>query len=73
MFSERYGVPYNDAVMIKEKISQQILSDLLGVNRITVNRIIKILKDAGLLFQINGYYCICDVKKLKQHMDSLDV
>jgi len=50
MFADRYGVPYDGTIIIKEKINQQILSDLLGVNRITVNRIIKILKDSGLAF-----------------------
>jgi CRP/FNR family transcriptional regulator len=72
MFADRYGVPCNGKILIKEKINQQILSDILGVNRITVNRIIKILKDSGLLLQINGYYCICDVKKLRQYMDCLE-
>jgi CRP/FNR family transcriptional regulator len=70
MFADRYGVPDNGTVIIKEKINQQILSDLLGVNRITVNRIIKILKDSGLLLQTNGYYCISDMEKLRQYMDN---
>jgi CRP/FNR family transcriptional regulator len=72
MFADRYGVPYNGTIIIKEKINQQILSDLLGVNRITVNRIIKTLKDSDLLSQINGYYCILDTNKLRQHMDHLE-
>jgi CRP/FNR family transcriptional regulator len=69
MFAGRYGVPHDGKIVIKEKINQQILSDLLGVNRITVNRIIKTLKDLKLLSQINGYYCICGEQKLRQYMD----
>jgi CRP/FNR family transcriptional regulator len=72
MFAERYGVPYDGKIMIREKVSQQTLSDLLGVNRITVNRIIKKLRDLELILQINGYYCIQDTKKLRRHMDYID-
>jgi CRP/FNR family transcriptional regulator len=73
LFAGRYGVPHEGKIMIKEKISQQIVSDLLGVNRITVNRIIKTLKNEGLLSQINGYYCISDEKKLRQYMNVMNV
>jgi CRP/FNR family transcriptional regulator len=73
VFSDRYGVPCdNKKIIIKEKISQQILSNLLGVNRITITRIIKTLKDLGLIEQINGYYCVTDTDKMKQHLDFLD-
>jgi CRP/FNR family transcriptional regulator len=58
--------------MIAEKVSQQTLSDLLGVNRITVNRSIKKLKDMGLILQINGFYCISDMEKLRRHMDYIE-
>jgi CRP/FNR family transcriptional regulator len=71
-FAENYGVPYEGKTLIKEKISQQILSDILGVNRITINRIIKKLKDMDLIVQINSYYCIYNTEKLKKHMDYLD-
>jgi CRP/FNR family transcriptional regulator len=74
IFSDRYGVHYDNdkRIIIKEKISQQILSNLLGVNRITITRIIKKLKDIGLIEQINGCYCITDTEKMKQHLDYLD-
>jgi CRP/FNR family transcriptional regulator len=72
MFAENYGIPYEDKILIKEKLSQKILSDILGVNRITVNRIIKKLKDIDLIVQINNYYCIYDTERLKRHMDYLD-
>jgi CRP/FNR family transcriptional regulator len=73
IFADRYGSPYDEKkTLIKEKVSQQLLSNILGVNRITITRIIKTLKDLGLIEQINGYYCISDVKKMKQHLDFLD-
>jgi CRP/FNR family transcriptional regulator len=72
MFVERYGVPYDGKIMIREKVSQQVLSDLLGVNRITVNRIVKKLRDMELILQVNGYYCIYDEERLRRHMDYID-
>lgn len=71
MFADRYGVPYDGKVLIKEKISQQLLSNLLGINRVTAVRAIKELKDMSLIEQVNGYYCIRDMEKLKRHQDRL--
>jgi len=72
IFAERFGEPYDGKVMIKEKISQQMLSNLLGISRITTVRIIKDLKELWLIELINGYYCIRDVDKLRQHLDYLE-
>jgi CRP/FNR family transcriptional regulator len=72
MFADKYGVPYDGKIMILEKVSQQTLSDLLGVNRITVNRSMKKLRDIDLISQINGYYCIHDMEKLRRHMDYIE-
>lgn len=71
IFAERYGVPYDGKVLIKEKISQQLLSNLLGINRVTAVRAIKDLKEMALVEQINGYYCIRDIERLKRHQDRL--
>jgi CRP/FNR family transcriptional regulator len=71
-FAENFGVPYEDKILIKEKISQQLLSDILGVTRITVYRIVKKLADMDLIVQINSYYCICNTENLKKHMDYLE-
>ncbi|GHV79350.1 hypothetical protein AGMMS49944_11410 [Spirochaetia bacterium] len=72
MFSDCYGVPHDTKkIIIAEKISQQTLSNLLGVNRISITRIMKKLRDMGLVEQINGYYCITDIDKLKRHLDFL--
>jgi CRP/FNR family transcriptional regulator len=71
-FAAAYGVLYDGATLIQKKLSQQFLSNLLGVNRVTVNRISQKLKDLGFIEQINGYYCIGDIEKLKRHMEYLD-
>jgi CRP/FNR family transcriptional regulator len=69
IFSDNYGVPHEEKKMlITEKISQQILSNLLGINRISVTRIMQKLKGMGLVEQINGYYCIPDMEKMKRHL-----
>lgn len=71
MFADCYGVEYDGKILIKEKISQQLISNFLGLNRVTVVRAIKELKDMALIEQVNGYYCIRDVKKLKKHQEYL--
>jgi CRP/FNR family transcriptional regulator len=69
MFADKYGVPYDGKIMIAEKVSQQALADLLGINRITVNRIMKILRNMELIVHLNGFYCIQDTENLRRHMD----
>lgn len=71
MFADQYGVEYDGKVLIKEKISQQLLSNLLGINRVTAVRAIKELKDMALIEQVNGYYCIRNIEKLKRHQARL--
>ena len=68
IFANRFGVDYDGKVLIREKLSQQKMADLLRVSRITVVRAVKELKDMGLVEQVNGYYCIRNMEKLRQHM-----
>jgi CRP/FNR family transcriptional regulator len=69
VLANTYGVLFDNKVIIKEKISQQHLSDLLGINRITTVRIISKLKTKGLIEQIDGFYCISDPEELQSYMD----
>lgn len=69
IFADKHGVLYDGKIMIKEKVSQQMLSNLLGINRITTVRIMKDLKDLGMIEQINGYYCIRDVEVLREYLN----
>lgn len=67
-FAERYGVEYDGKILIKEKISQQMLANLLGVNRITMVRTVKELREENLIEQINGFYCIRDKAQMLEFM-----
>ena len=42
--SEQFGYRYNNYIYIRFNISQSILSLIIGANKITINKIIKILK-----------------------------
>lgn len=71
-YAKQYGTPYDNKILISEKISQQNIANLLGINRITTLRVMKDLKDMGLIEQINGLYCIRDEENLKRHMDFIE-
>lgn len=67
--AEQSGVEYDGKLLIQQKISQQSMANRIQANRVTVARVIRELKDLGLVEYINGYYCIRDIAKLKRHMD----
>ncbi|MDR1678140.1 MAG: Crp/Fnr family transcriptional regulator [Deltaproteobacteria bacterium] len=71
-FAVRYGVSYDGKIMINHKVSIQLLTSMLGVNRASVVRAIKSLKDINLLEYINGYYCLRSLEKLMQHKELID-
>lgn len=52
-FAEYSGVRYGNGIIIREKISQQMIANMLGSNRITTVRSMKELKDAGLINKLN--------------------
>lgn len=67
-FAERSGVEYDGKILIHDRISQQDMAGLLKVSRITIARILKNLRNYGLIETVNGYTCIRDEEKLRQHM-----
>ena len=69
IFMEHYGADYDGKVLIAEKISQQMIADMLGINRVTVAKKFKEMKDSSMLEQINGYLCIRSAEALQKHMD----
>lgn len=71
-FADYCGMMVGNKVIIKEKVSQQTISNLLGVNRITTVRAIKELKNRGLVEQVNGFYCINDLEGLIAYQQSLE-
>ena len=66
LLADSTGKPYHgDWIMIDMKITQQLISSMLGINRITVSRVLKTLREMDLLLQINNsYYCV------RKHDDS---
>ena len=70
-YAHRYGEEYDGKVMIKDKISQQKMSDFLGANRISIVNAVGELKKKNLIEQINGYYVIRDIPRLEQFRDEM--
>lgn len=70
--AHRYGMNYDNKILIHEKISIQTLTSLLGVNRATTVRSMKLLRDLGHVEYINGYYCIRNLEALRRHQALLE-
>lgn len=68
----RFGVDRDGKTLIHEKISQQRMANLLRVNRVTVARVIKELRDLNLIEQLDGFCCISDMVGLRGYMAELD-
>lgn len=68
---EHYGKHENGRIRITEKFSHQIMADLLGMNRVTVSRKLKNLRDQNLICLDNGYMIVPDVDALKNHMTGI--
>ncbi|AFV03403.1 transcriptional regulator, Crp [Dehalobacter sp. UNSWDHB] len=69
--AENFGVEEDTKIKLNIKISQQFISNLLGINRITTLRNIKKLKELMLIEQTNGYYYIKDIQKLRDYQTML--
>lgn len=65
--ANNFGVKKENKVKIDLKISQQFISNILGINRITTVNIIKNLKRLNLIEQTDGYYHIKDMDKLRTY------
>lgn len=70
--AERYGISYDNKILIREHISIQTLTSMMGVNRATTVRSLKLLRDLGLVEHINGYYCIRSTESLRRHQELLE-
>ncbi len=67
-FAEHYGICMGKQILIKERFNQQLLADLLGMNRVTVTRKLKDMKDQGLIGKTEGYYYICNIDEFRAYM-----
>lgn len=72
ILADRYGVVKDGKIVIQEKITQKTIANLLGMNRVTVARIMKDLKNQGLIDQAAGRYRILSVEEIKRHQEEID-
>lgn len=69
-FAEEFGHNSNGKIKITYKISQQFISNLVGVKILTTARILKNLKEENIVDYNNGYYYIKDLESLKKYSKS---
>lgn len=69
-FAEKYGAQYDGKVLIRRRISVQLITDMLGINRATTVRSMRKLRDLGLVEHINGYYCVRSIEALRRHQEN---
>ena len=70
---ENFGKPYKNGMLLKERVSHQMLADILGMNRVTVSRKFKKLRDLGLISQQDGYLYLPDINAFLDYMDQLEL
>ncbi len=70
-FADNFGVEEENKVKLDIKISQQFVSNILGINRITSAKILRKLKTLKLIEQTDGYYYIKDIKGLRSYQAGL--
>lgn len=63
ILAHNFGEEDGKWTKINLKLNHQMLSNLLGMNRVTVSKIIKEMKNQGLIQQVNEYYCIRNTDK----------
>lgn len=69
-FAEKYGAQYDGKVLIRRRISVQLITDMLDINRATTVRSMRKLRDLGLVEHINGYYCVRSIEALRRHQEN---
>lgn len=68
---QHYGKYDHDQIYITEKFPHQMIADLLGLNRVTVSRKLKELRDLHLIDFDNGYIIVSNVDSIRNYMDSI--
>lgn len=70
-FASRFGKSEKSRVRIDFELSQQLIADMLGMNRITVTKSIKKLRDRSLIEKVNDTYCVVSMGQLGAFLNSL--
>ncbi|AFV03152.1 Cyclic nucleotide-binding protein:Bacterial regulatory protein, Crp [Dehalobacter sp. UNSWDHB] len=71
VIAENYGLEEDAKVKLDTNITQQFMSNLLGINRVTTVRVIQKLKRMKLIDFTNGYYYIRDIQRLEDYQAGL--
>lgn len=71
--AQHYGeVQADGSIIVDKQFSQQMLADLLGMNRVTVTRKLKKFKELGLYSSENGKMVFKDLSILQEYMTSME-
>jgi CRP-like cAMP-binding protein len=76
MFASHDGVHTDDGkIVCNRKVSQQMIADILGMNRVTVSRKIKEFKDNNLILSIDtgdGKRYVFDIDEMEKYLSELE-
>lgn len=73
ILSKNYGVKNTKGeTVINIKLNQQMIGELLDLNRVTVTRKIKELRKQNLIRYSNNYYYIPDENAIRKYMSKLE-
>lgn len=67
-YANRYGVETDNKIKIDYPISQQYFANIVGVNRITINKSFKQFKRLGLLQKIDDFYYLPNRLRLEKFL-----
>lgn len=71
--AQHYGEMQPDGtIVITQNMSQQMLADILGINRVTVTRKLKKFKESGLFEITNGKMVFRDLNVLEEYMATME-
>lgn len=67
--AKTYGIEENGNIVIRQKLSQELLGELAGLHRITVIRELKKMQERSLVLRRMPWYVIPDVMHLTEYRD----
>lgn len=59
-----------DKLVVDKHLTNVAISRFLGIHKVTVAKILKVLKDEGIIIKENGVIFICDEKKLLKYANA---